>query len=136
LVSELKCPEAVGFWYNVLNKIVELIMNRDENLKLSESPTLQDFQKYIQEMEEIRGFSEEKVVTKCLQMGEEVGELFKAIRKAEGVKIDKNSRFGTVSEELTDVFIFLLSIANRYDIDLEKAFRAKEEENKKRVWNQ
>ncbi len=68
-------------------------------------------------------------------LGEEVGELFKAIRKSENIKIDHNSKFGSVEEELADVLIFMCSIANRFDIDLEKAFREKEEINKKRVWS-
>ena len=68
-------------------------------------------------------------------LGEEVGELFKAIRKSEGIKIDHNSKFSSIEDELADVLIFVLSIANRHDIDLEKAFRSKEEVNKKRVWS-
>jgi len=41
---------------------------------------------------------------------------------------------GEVGDELSDVFIYLCSIANRYDIDLETAFLNKEEKNKKRTW--
>ncbi len=66
--------------------------------------------------------------------GEEVGELFKAVRKAEKIKIDHNSKITSVSEELADVLIFLCSIANKFEIDLEKAFREKEEINKTRSW--
>jgi NTP pyrophosphatase (non-canonical NTP hydrolase) len=32
------------------------------------------------------------------------------------------------------VFMYLLDICNHFDIDLEKAFREKEEINKKRTW--
>jgi len=32
------------------------------------------------------------------------------------------------------VFIYLLDICNHFNIDLEKAFRDKEEINKKRIW--
>ena len=67
-------------------------------------------------------------------LGEEVGELFKAIRKSENIKIDKNSSVGEVSHELVDVLIYLCAIDNRYDIDLEEAFRSKEEINKERKW--
>ena len=67
-------------------------------------------------------------------LGEEVGELFKAIRKKEDIKVDLNSKIGSVEEELADILIYLCAIANRYDIDLEKAFREKEEINKQRVW--
>ena len=104
-------------------------------LLLKDKPTLKDFQQYVIELEEERWFSEQDILQKCLMLGEEVGELFKAIRKREKVKIDTNSKFGSIDEELADIFIYLCSIANKYDIDLEKAFRDKEEINKKRVWS-
>ena len=49
--------------------------------------------------------------------------------------MDSNSKFGTISEELVDLIIYICTIANRYDINLEEAFREKEETNKKRNWN-
>ncbi|MFT5366284.1 MAG: NTP pyrophosphatase (non-canonical NTP hydrolase) [Candidatus Latescibacterota bacterium] len=101
---------------------------------LSANPTLKDFQKYAQELENERGFSDQDVLQKCLMLGEEVGELFKVVRKRTNIKIDPNSKVGEAGEELTDVFIFLLAIANRLDVDLEQAFRDKEEKNKTRVW--
>lgn len=101
---------------------------------LNEHPTLADFQAYVAQLEMERGFADQSVRDKCLLLGEEVGELFKAIRKAEGLKIDVASQFGTVSEELADVFIYLCAIANRYCIDLEIAFRDKEAINHQREW--
>ena len=56
------------------------------------------------------------------------------VRKQQGLSIDQNSKVGAIREELADIFIYLCSIANRYDIDLEKAFREKEEINKQRTW--
>jgi NTP pyrophosphatase (non-canonical NTP hydrolase) len=103
-------------------------------LFLKNKPTLKDFQKYVIDMEKERGFTEQGVLQKSLMLGEEVGELFKAIRKQQKIKIDHNSKFGSIDEELADVIIFICSIANGYDIDLEKAFRDKEEINKKREW--
>ena len=102
--------------------------------KLNTNPTLKDIQEYVIQLEEERGFAEQSVLQKCLMLGEEVGELFKAIRKQENIKIDSHSKFGTIDEELADILIFICSIANRYEIDLEKAFRDKEEINKTRVW--
>ena len=101
---------------------------------LKNQPTLKDFQEYVKKLEIERGFTGDSVLQKCLMLGEEIGELFKSIRKSEKIKIDRNSSFKEIDEELTDVIIFLCSIANRYDIDLEKAFREKEEKNKKRTW--
>ena len=107
---------------------------KQSKLFLKQNPTFADFQKYVQQLEEERGFTEQGVLQKCLMLGEEIGELFKAIRKKEKIKIDHNSKFGSIDEELADVIIYLCAIANRFDIDLEKAFRDKEEINKNRVW--
>ena len=101
---------------------------------LNEHPTLADFQCYVAKLETERGFEDQSVRDKCLLLGEEIGELFKAVRKAEGLKIDVSSQFGTVPEELADIFIYLCAIANRYDIDLETAFRDKEAINHQRAW--
>jgi len=101
---------------------------------LKNEPTLKDIQEYVKELEKERGFSDTSVIQNCLQLGEEIGELFKAIRKSEKFKTDSSSIFTSVEEELADIIIYLAAIANRYDIDLEKAFREKEEVNKKRKW--
>ena len=107
---------------------------KKDKLFLKKNPILKDFQKYIIKMEKERGFMDQTVIEKCLLLGEEVGELFKAIRKETNIKIDNRSKFKSIDYELVDIFIFLCVIANRLNIDLEKAFREKEEINKKRVW--
>jgi NTP pyrophosphatase (non-canonical NTP hydrolase) len=43
--------------------------------------TLADVQTYVSQLEVERGFNDESVMQKCLLLGEEVGELFKAVRK-------------------------------------------------------
>ncbi|MFA6417010.1 MAG: MazG nucleotide pyrophosphohydrolase domain-containing protein [Patescibacteria group bacterium] len=101
---------------------------------LKEKPTLLDIQKYVKEIETERGFTDVSIIQNCLLLGEEVGELFKAVRKTEKMKTDLNSNFTSVEEELADIIIFISSIANQYNIDLETAFRNKEEINKKREW--
>lgn len=103
-------------------------------LKLNHKPSLSDFQEYVTKLEHKRGFINQTTIDKCLLLGEEVGELFKAVRKSEGLAIDTNSTFTEIGDELADVFIYLCAIANRKGIDLEEAFRAKEEKNKKRIW--
>jgi NTP pyrophosphatase (non-canonical NTP hydrolase) len=103
--------------------------------KLKENPTLLDFQEYIRQIEVERGFDRTTTnIQSALLLGEEVGELFKAVRKAEAMRLDSNSAVGTMPDELADVFIYVLALANRYEVDLEKAFRDKEEINGKRVW--
>lgn len=104
-------------------------------LSLPENPSLRDFQKYVEEMEKDRGFTDQTSVQKCLLLGEEVGELFKAVRKHEALlRMDTRSNVGTVEEELADIIIYLCAIANQHHIDLEQAFRHKEEKNKIRIW--
>jgi NTP pyrophosphatase (non-canonical NTP hydrolase) len=101
---------------------------------LTNNPTLKIFQQYVAELEIERGFASQTTIDKCLLLGEEVGELFKAVRKSEGLAVDTNSSFTEIGDELTDIFIYLCAIANRKGIDLEEAFRKKEEKNKKRIW--
>ena len=103
-------------------------------LSLKENPTIADFQRYVADMKTERGFNQTDVIYDCLLLNEEVGELCKAIRKYKGKRIDANSSVGAVSEELADIFIYICSIANITGVDLEKAFRDKEEVNKKRTW--
>jgi NTP pyrophosphatase (non-canonical NTP hydrolase) len=102
--------------------------------ELNQNPTLSQFQEYVRKLEEERGFSDQSIIDKCLLLGEEVGELFKAVRKSEGLVVDANSRFADVGDELADILIYLCAIANRKNISLEEAFRDKEEKNKKRKW--
>jgi len=101
---------------------------------LNQNPTLANFQNYVAELEIERGFAHQSIIDKCLLLGEEVGELFKAVRKSEGLAVDENSSFTEIGDELTDILIYLCAVANRKGIDLEKAFREKEEKNKKRTW--
>lgn len=105
-----------------------------KKLELKENPALKDYQEYVKILEIQRGFANQNALEKCLLLGEEMGELFKAIRKSTNLKTDINSKIGTINEEIADMLIYLCSIANRYEIDIEKAFREKEEINKKRKW--
>lgn len=99
------------------------------------NPTLSVIQDYIAKMVVERGFHGQPVLQECLLLTEEVGELCKAIRKQEQLGIDAKSKVGTIGEELSDMLIVMLAIANRYDIDLEQAFRDKEAINHTRVWS-
>jgi NTP pyrophosphatase (non-canonical NTP hydrolase) len=103
-------------------------------LPLPRAATLPDIQRYVADMEKERGFADRGVVDQCLLLGEEVGELFKAVRKSEHLSIGTTSIVGTVDEELADILIFVCAVANRYGIDLSSALRRKEEHNEQRVW--
>lgn len=102
---------------------------------LRANPTLNDIQQYVSELERERGFADQDVLQKCLLLGEEVGELFKAIRKRQQMSIDPNSKVSHVGDELADLLIMMCSVANRMDVNLENAFRTKEEVNKYRKWS-
>lgn len=102
---------------------------------LESNPTLGALQEYVRILESERGFTDNTVQKTALLLGEEIGELFKAIRKHEGMAIGNNSVVGTVDEELADILIYLCAIANRLGIDLEQAFRNKEKLNAERVWS-
>ena len=93
--------------------------------ELPDRPTLADFQTYVTRLEEERGFTRQDVLAKCLLLGKEVGELFKAVRKVQGIALDATARVDGPAGELADVFIFLCAIANRLGVDLETAFREK-----------
>jgi len=85
-------------------------------------------------MEEERGFSNRNVMQQCLLLGEEVGELFKAVRKCQKIRVGTTSITGTVDEELADVLIYLCAIANRLGISIDEALRRKEALNETRTW--
>lgn len=103
-------------------------------LNLKTLPTLQDFQRYVDEMVKERGFDQETIPEIFMLLLEECGELAKAARKTQNIKSDEQSKSFHIAEEAADVFIYLLYVCNRYGIDLEKAFRDKEELNKQRTW--
>ncbi len=103
-------------------------------LDLPTGPTLAQFQEYVWSLERERGFADQTLLEKCLLLGEEVGELFKSVRKQTGMSTEHNVQVSSVAEELADSFLMLLSVANHAGVDLEQAFRAKETKNEQRVW--
>lgn len=105
------------------------------HLYLPQKPTLEDFQKYVAALEKERGFEGQSTIQKGLLLGEEIGELFKAMRKHEAeLRVDLNSDNHNIADELADILIYLCAIANRYNVDLEQSLREKEEKNKAREW--
>ena len=103
-------------------------------VEIPERLSLPELQRYVEWLEEDRGFSDQTILEKCLLLGEEVGELFKAVRKLSGLAVDADSEEREVADELADVLIFLASIANRAGVSLDEALRAKEAVNRRRVW--
>ena len=103
--------------------------------ELKNNPTLKDFQSYVKQMKIERGFNTTDKFYECCLLAEECGELISAVRKnSKNGSIGSGSVAGNVAEELADVFIYICSLANMHNVDLEQAFRQKEEINKTRVW--
>lgn len=97
--------------------------------------TFSEFQEYVRKLEQERGFAGDSVAQKCLLLGEEVGELFRSVRKSSGVGVDVSSnRDENPAHEMADILIILATIANRLDVDLGEAIRTKEEINAGRQW--
>lgn len=109
-------------------------------IELPERAAMEEYQKYIHELEALHGWLKLDLVHNCFLMGEEVGELFKAVRKYnklydEGQSTPTEQARAHVGEELVDVFNYLLAIANRVGVDLEQAFREKNARNQQRTWS-
>lgn len=98
--------------------------------------TLEDLQKYTENMVNARGFQNETPQDIMLLMTEEVGELAKSVRKTTNIKMDinKDNDKYDLKGEITDVFNYLLAMCRVFDIDLLEAFKEKELRNCKREW--
>lgn len=103
-------------------------------LSIKENPTLKDLQEYVAQAVKERGFDKDSVEQRFMLLLEEVGELAKAARGRAGMPFADDTKTKEMADEAGDVLIVLLGICNLLEIDLEKAFRDKEEINKKRVW--
>ncbi|MGA2831076.1 MAG: hypothetical protein ABSF03_33750 [Streptosporangiaceae bacterium] len=101
---------------------------------LSQGVSLPGIQDYVAKMEAERGLDKQDLPSQCLKLGEEVGELYRAVRKLQGQPQDPAGRVADVGDEAADALILLMSIVNRCGINLEDAFRAKEARNESRVW--
>lgn len=108
-------------------------------IELPERATMRDLQRYVHDLEAMHGWLDVDLVHNCFLMGEEVGELFKAVRRYERIyeqadapQIEDRQR--EVAHEIVDVLNYLLAIANRLDIDVEAAFRDKNAQNQERSW--
>lgn len=106
-----------------------------DNLK--DTNSLREVQKYIEDMNEVRGFNNESIQDRMLLLTEEIGELAKSIRKTSTnmcTDVNKEYNYDTVESEIADCFYVLTSVANYLNIDVFKCLKDKEEKNIHRVW--
>ena len=100
---------------------------------------LRALQRYIDALEHKMGWAGEDLRTCLLHMGEELGEVYEAARKLESAQAAGDgaraaARRAQLGHELVDVLNYLLAVANRCDVDLQRAFLEKNNHNQGRVW--
>ncbi|MFG6147649.1 MazG nucleotide pyrophosphohydrolase domain-containing protein [Halobacillus sp. B23F22_1] len=101
-----------------------------------------EFQQWIKEYYENRGWSELDIFIRIGFLAEETGEVARAIRSLEIGRDrpdEKEESYANnkqeLTEELGDVLGNLIIIANKYDIPLEEVFQAHQEKLSKRYKN-
>ena len=106
-----------------------------ELAKLNNKSSINDIQEYINKMIEERGFDKETKQDVMLLLTEEIGELAKEVRKSTNIKMDeKQSRQENLSDEIADVFMYILAMCRVADINLLEALINKEKKNLERTW--
>ena len=115
-------------------------MSQETPIQLPKDAPMSSFQDYIYQLESMHGWLSVDLINNCFLMGEEVGELFKAVRKHQRFFVEESPHEEAqsrehIGEELVDVFNYLLAIANRLNIDMEEAFRRKNAINQNRTWS-
>lgn len=106
--------------------------------KLNDKNSLREVQKYVNEINEIRGFNQQEITKTMLLLTEEVGELAKALRKNAtdmGTDVEKQFNYDTIESEVADVFYVLSCVCNKLNIDIFDCIKEKELKNINRVWN-
>lgn len=105
--------------------------------ELPKSPaSLNQLQQYQEDICKARGWDKASTLETFLLFSEEFGELAKAIRNRLALYQEKAKVIDTkeLEGEFADVFSYLMDLANRFEIDLESVYRAKEKINANRNW--
>lgn len=92
-------------------------------------------QSYYLRAAERRGWNEESARDTMLLLIEEIGELARAVRKDTGLKRDAGYENVSVADELADVQLYLVHLANTLNLDLSDAVTRKEMKNAERYQN-
>lgn len=108
---------------------------KNELNNLSKKSSVEEVQKYIKDMYEVRNFKNTMLERMCF-LTEEIGELAKEVRKSEkNLRIDVNKKYNSnLEDEITDVFIVLMGMCSAIDMDIVEGLKKKEEINFKREW--
>src|SRR5690625_5016082 len=96
---------------------------------------LDDFQQYVKDFCEEKGFTNVSDEERYLFFMSEVGEMSEELLKLKYAEEDKQTEIRkALSHEIFDVIWNTVEIANRLDINLTQAFKEKMELNSKRSW--
>lgn len=97
---------------------------------------LRGLQRYYERAALRRGWATESVQDTMLLLTEEIGELARALRKSAGIQRDQGWEGQDVAEELADVQLYLVHLANISGIELADAVTNKELINAERAAGQ
>ena len=121
-----------------ISEILNSLPDKSNQKILEKIQKLPELQEYMKKKVIERGFDKESEIEVMLLLLEELGEISRAIRLYSGLKVKKQGKksdnWHKLEEELADVFIYLLILANKLGIDLYETFKSKELENDKRDW--
>lgn len=92
-------------------------------------PAVQSFQTYYAQAAVRRGYKHESAQDTLLLMLEEFGEFARAIRKRQRLRRDSKAPVGNEEQELADIFIYVVHMANVLGVDLSEAVYRKESVN-------
>ena len=109
----------------VVSSPIELVSTKESHPE-TPAPALKAFQEYYRRAAMHRGYGQESAKDTLLLMVEEVGELARAIRKRE--KLTRHGSYPTSNEaqELADVFLYVVHMANILGLDLGDVVKQKE----------
>ena len=134
--SDTLLKEYITYNLSILEMIDHEIERKREKIDIKEN--LSDMQKYFCNKIIERGFDKETEEDLLILILEELGELSKIIRTFSGLKIKKETlkqkKQFDVGEELADILIYIIILANKFGVDLYNAIKIKEMENEKRDW--
>jgi NTP pyrophosphatase (non-canonical NTP hydrolase) len=117
-----------GFVNTVASLTDTLSLVRAQKLPVP-APGVGAFQNYYKRVASQRGYERENARDCMLLMVEEVGELARAIRAREKMVRHGAAEPTSEAQELADIFLYVVHMANIFGLDLSSAVRGKEEVN-------
>jgi NTP pyrophosphatase (non-canonical NTP hydrolase) len=124
------CEPIYRPWVHVVASPTDVHL--DEKL-VAPGDGLRALQNYYERIARRRGWADESAQDTLLLMTEEMGELARAVRKVAGLARDGDWQGQDVAEELADMQLYLVHLANSLGIEMADAVTAKEQVNAARA---